>query len=147
MTRPKLTLVLVILGFAVVLLPQLRKSVYRNVTTRPIDSLQTINAAQTLYSQSHPEKGFAPTLAELGREQLIDSVLATGRKSGYVFTFSAEPSDATGRVRHYIVVARPQKNTSGSLSFFIDESGIERFTTEDRNATAKDPPRNDLGGY
>jgi hypothetical protein len=48
----------------------------------------------------------------------------------------------SGRVSRFFVVARPEKYQEGERSFFIDESGVERFTTEDRAATAADPPVN-----
>jgi hypothetical protein len=108
-----------------------------------VGSLRTINVAQTEYARTHPEKGFAQSLAELGpepRSGLIDSVLAGGRKSGYVFVLTATSSDWHSRISHYAVVARPQKyGKDTKRSFFTDESGVQRFTSEDRVPTAQDP--------
>src|SRR6266566_3830316 len=108
-----------------------------------VASLRTINVAQVEYARTHPDKGFAYSLAELGPgsgDALIDSVLASGRKSGYVLILTAAPPDSHGRIVRYVIMARPQhygKNTNHN--FFMDESGVLRFTTENRAATAQDP--------
>jgi len=108
-----------------------------------VGSLRDIITAQVEYARAHPDKGFASSLVELGPESgaaLIDSVLASGRKSGYVFILTAAPPDAHGRITHYTVIARPQKyGKQGTHSFFTDESGVQRFTTDDRAPTAQDP--------
>jgi hypothetical protein len=108
-----------------------------------VGSLRTINAAQVYYAQTHTDKGFASSLAELGPEPgsaLIDSVLASGRKSGYVFVLTTASPDSHGRITHYTVIARPQRYGKESKhSFLTDESGVFHFTTEDRAPTAQDP--------
>jgi hypothetical protein len=139
--RHKLILVLVLFGLAAAIF-LLRES--RRINTRPVGSLQTIKGAQLTDAQAHPNKGFASSLAELGPShgaELIDGVLAGGRVSGYVFVLSTTPPDFGGRIMHYAVVARPEQYRNGRLSFFMDESGIERFTVEDRAANINDPPR------
>jgi hypothetical protein len=108
-----------------------------------VGSLRTINVAQVYYAQTHQDKGFASSLAELGPDPgsaLIDSVLASGRKSGYVFVLTAASPDSHGRITHYTVIARPQTyGKEGKHSFLTDESGVLHFTTEDRIPTAQDP--------
>jgi len=83
------------------------------------------------------------SLAELGPksgEELIDPVLATGRRNGYVYLLTAAPPDPSRHVTQYFVTARPQKyGKFGIRCFFIDESGVIRFTAEDRAPTAQDP--------
>ena len=88
------------------------------------------------------KKGFASSLAELGPvsgEGLIDPILARGAKSGYVFFLSAGPPDSEGRITQFTIVVRPQKYLNGSPSFYMDESGIKRFTVDNRAATVDDP--------
>lgn len=108
-----------------------------------VGSLRTINVAQVSYAQTHPDRGFASSLAELGPEPgsgLIDSVLASGRKSGYVYVLTAASPDSHGRITHYTVIARPQRyGKEGKHSFLTDESGVLHFTTEDRAPSAQDP--------
>jgi hypothetical protein len=108
-----------------------------------VGSLRTINVAQVEYARTHPDRGFASSLAELGPgsdDPLIDSVLASGKKSSYIFILTAAPPDSHGRIVRYGITARPQhygKNIKHN--FFTDESGVLRFTTENRAATAQDP--------
>jgi hypothetical protein len=108
-----------------------------------VGSLRTINVAQVEYARTHPDRGFASSLAELGPgsdDPLIDSVLASGKKSSYIFILTAAPPDSHGRIVRYGITARPQhygKNVKHN--FFTDESGVLRFTTENRAATAQDP--------
>jgi len=127
--------VLLVLAAGVVI--SVRES--RRINTNSVDSLRIINTAQVAYAETHPNKGFTSSLAELGPSpgaELIDSVLASGRKSGYVFTLNAGPL-----TRHAYVVARPEKYGTGSPSFFSDETGVEHFTVENRAATVNDPVR------
>jgi hypothetical protein len=141
MMRRKLILVLVLLGLAAAIAIFVPRS--RRIGTVSVDSLRTIYTAQVTYAQSHLDKGFASSLADLGPSpgaELIDSVLATGRKSGYVYTLIAAPPEASGRIMHYTVVARPEKYEEETRGFFIDESGVARFTTENRAATVSDAP-------
>jgi hypothetical protein len=141
----KLIPILMILGLAmVVVLPRLYFRALRHFGTRAVDSLMIINAAQAIYARAHPDKGFASSLAELGPSpgaELIDGVLASGKKSGYVYVLTAMPPDFSGRVTHYTLVVRPEKYSSETANFFTDETGVERFTFENRVPTANDPVR------
>lgn len=129
--------------------------------------LRAINSAEVTYSTTYARgfsPSFSPTLEALGGASgampsaghagLIDSRLASGEttacrsiysseKTEYKFTYKAAP-DAEGVIGHYTVVARPQKyrDDRGETwsSYFIDQSGTIRWTTEDRDATATDPP-------
>ncbi len=107
-----------------------------------IGAIRTINVAQVEYARTHPGRGFASSLAELGPgsdDPLIDSVLASGKKSSYIFILTAAPQDSHGRIVRYGITARPQHYGKTKRSFFIDESGVLRFTVENRAATAQDP--------
>ena len=141
--RRKLILVLVLLGLGGAILPRLFIRESGRINSRAVDSLQTIHAAQRVYAQARPDRGFASSLAELGPspgDALIDSVLSSGRKSGYIFILNTAPPDSSGRIMHYTLVARPGRYEKEARSFFIDESGVERFTTENRAATVNDAP-------
>ncbi len=119
-----------------------------------VSSLRTINTAEVTYSSRY-NSGYSPSLSALGEggagsqptpsaAGLIDSVLASGVKSGYRITYVSGLPDKTGHIKTYTVVARPvEYGKSGKMSFFTDESGVICQTEEDRPATAKDPP---LGG-
>ena len=116
-----------------------------------VGSLRSINTSEETYASTYG-KGFSPMLATLGppaqgsqpsasAADLIDSVLASGQKSGYNFIYTPGPRDAQGRIPSYTVLARPATpGVSGQRNFFTDETGVIRATLEDRPATAADPP-------
>lgn len=108
-----------------------------------VGSVRTIITAQDEYARIHADKGFASSLAELGPkpgDALIDDVLASGRRSGYVFLLTTAPPDPSGHITHYSVTARPKEyGKYGKRCFFADESRVIRFTAEDRAPTAQDP--------
>jgi hypothetical protein len=62
-----------------------------------VGSLRTLNTAQTTYWGGDAKKGFARSLKQLGPrgEDLIEQVLATGKKDGYQFVLT----QAGGRER------------------------------------------------
>lgn len=67
---------------------------------------------------------------------LLDPELAsTHLRSGYRFAYEKTSIDT------YTITASPLEfGKTGTRNFFADESGVLRFTTEDRQATANDPP-------
>ena len=105
-----------------------------------VGSMRTLNSALVSYWGGRPERTFPLTLKQLGPEgeQIIEGTLASGIKNGYTFVYRPEPAPASGAVKHYTIVARPVKLSSGEKSFFTDDTGTIRVTTEDRPATAKD---------
>lgn len=99
-----------------------------------VSSLRNIVTSQITYSATTGEGSYAPNLATLSAEKLIDSVLGSGNKGGYTFLVAGSSSE-------FYVVARPTSyNETGIRSFFSDETGVIRYTTEDRPATAEDSP-------
>jgi len=136
-----MSLIVVVAGLTAVRRILLRER--HHFDTPSVDELGTLCTAQRVYERTHPDKGFASSLSQLGpnsSDALIDPLLATGNKDGYVFILTAAPRDAHGRVTHYSIVAIPQKYRRGVLSFYIDETGVERFTRENRAATVSDSP-------
>jgi len=85
------TIILIIAAFTI---PKITKSQIPAHEASAIASIKAISAAEMIYSSSHPELGFTPDLLALGGtsqsggEQTIDTNLASGRKSGYTFTFT-----------------------------------------------------------
>ncbi len=66
---------------------------------------------------------------------LIDSVLASGTKDGYIFTVSTGAGNDS-----FAIYAAPITYETGTRSFFSDESGFIRYTAEERPATVDDKP-------
>jgi type IV pilus assembly protein PilA len=120
------TIILIIAAFTI---PKITKSQIPAHEASAIKSIQAISAAEMIYSSSHPELGFTSDLMTLGGttqsggEQIIDSNLASGRKSGYTFTYTPGEK-VNGAVRSYTITAVPdQVGTTGQRRFFSDESG------------------------
>jgi hypothetical protein len=108
-----------------------------------IGNLRTLNMAQGIYSTEHVQKGFARKLEELGPKEGggVEPVLASGKKSGYRFTLRPGRVNVHGVTEHYTISARPLKMVvPAQRSFFTDETGIIRATTEKRAASQSDAP-------
>ncbi len=99
--------------------------------TNAISSVKKIVNAQFDYSEGSG-RGYAITLVDLRSRGLIDSALESGVKDGYVFSMGSFGSVFT-------VNATPMTyGSTGTRSFFSDESGVIRYTREERPATADD---------
>lgn len=113
-----------------------------NHETAAADALRTINTAQAEYAKTHQGKGSAASLEDLGPPPgagLIVGDLANGRKYNYTITLRPAPSDKSGHTPKYALTARPQSYGSfGRRSFFSDESGVIRYTAEDRAPLPQD---------
>ena len=116
-----------------------------------VASLRTINTSEITYHSSFPSfPSYSRDLASLGpgvvvpnpnHAGLIDEVLASGKKSDYVFRYNAGAADRRGRIEAYTVTASPVVfGKTGLKNFFMDETGVIRETFEDREATRTDPP-------
>jgi type IV pilus assembly protein PilA len=120
------TIILIIAAFTI---PKLTKATIPAHETSAVASIKAINEAQMIYASSHPDLGFTGDLAMLGGtsqgggEQTIDNTLASGRKSGYTFTYTPGEK-VNGAIRSYTITAVPdQVGTTGTRRFYSDESG------------------------
>jgi hypothetical protein len=95
----------------------------------PIGALKTINTSQTLFREGDKEGDGAldyGTLEELSNTTLIDAVLGSGRKQGYVF--QVRPSPQTPDFL-WMAVANPEEPTvSGDRYFVTNQAGIIYYT-------------------
>jgi hypothetical protein len=101
--------------------------------------------------ESKYNQGYPPGIAALGppfghaapdahAAGLIDVVLASGMKSGYIFTYSTGEMDAEGRVKTYAIHADPVKpGTTGQNHYFTDQTGVIRQETTGP-ASEQSPP-------
>ena len=121
-----ITIVLII---AAITIPKITKSQIPAHEASAIASIKAINESQMIFSSSHPDQGFTADLqtlggtAQSGGQQTIDNNLASGRKSGYSFTYTPGEK-VNGAIRSYTITAVPdQVGTTGERRFFSDESG------------------------
>jgi type IV pilus assembly protein PilA len=101
-----------------------------------VGSCRTVNTAELTYL-AYYQRGYSSTLAQLGppasgpvtsaAADLIDSILAGGQKSGYVFTYTASSLTA-GMYSNYSLQANPTiPDATGTRYFYTDPSGVIRM--------------------
>ena len=136
-----LIVVAIILIIAAIAIPNLLRSRIAANEASCVGSIRTINTSEVTYSSTYPNVGFA-SLANLGGAGgsssgagLIDAVLASGTKSGYVFTVTTSGTPAA----LFTVNGDPQNSQTGQRHFYSDQSGVIRFNVS-AVATATDGP-------
>jgi len=133
-----IAIILIIMGMAI---PRLTKGKTLALETGAIRAIQTIHTAQAQYQSQFGK--FAPTLLDLGppasglptaaAADLISADLASGERSGY--KYNLQPTEAG-----YTISARPITfNTSGTRSFYSDDSLVMRQSSTPDPATAASP--------
>jgi len=133
---------------AAIAIPNLLRAKMAANEASGVGSLRTLNVAAVTYSTRY---GHVPaTLATLGPPalgapsenagDLIDSVLASGAKSGYLFSYRASDSHNRGIYDAYTINADPvTAGSTGQRHFFTDQTGVIRV---ENNAPANEhsPP-------
>ena len=142
-----LVVVAVILIISAIAIPNFIRSKMRANEAAAVANLRNITTAETVYSTTYGI-GYTTNLTQLGgttaivdqnNAGLIDSVLASGSKTGYTFTYSILVSDAAGHVLAFAITADPTlAGRSGDRHFYADQSAIIRHN-ETTTATSTDP--------
>jgi prepilin-type N-terminal cleavage/methylation domain-containing protein len=144
-----LIVVTIILIIAAIAIPNLMHSKMTANEAAAVESLRTLNSTAVMYSMTYG--GFPHAISDLGPNagspnptsasaDLIDSVMATGVKSGYKFTFSPAATDPSGNVLGYSILAVPLiPGTTGQRSFYTDQSGTIRATASGTADSASTP--------
>jgi len=141
-------LVPIVLIIAAIAIPNLLRARISANESSAVQSVRTINTAAVAYqaqfnhypeglaSMGSPVAGVSP---EYGAG-LIDNTLASGKKSGYAFSYQGIDSKHTGTFDDYEVTACPERrNTTGVKCFFSDSSGVIRYSSSG-NADKDSPP-------
>jgi type II secretory pathway pseudopilin PulG len=135
---------------AAIAIPNLVRSRIAANQASAVGSLRTINTAAITYASTY-NQGYPTSLAALGPPRsgaapdadaadLIDEVMASGTRSGYVLTYAPGEKGADGRVDKYTLHADPATpGTTGLNYYFTDETGVIRQET-DRPANEQSPP-------
>jgi len=133
-----LIVVTIILIIAAIAIPNLMRSKIQANETAAVGALKALTEACILYSNTYG--GFPHAVSDLGpasggaaptsaSADLIDSVLASGVKSGYRFAYVAGAADPSGNVLSYSITATPvTAGSTGQRSFYTDQSGTIRST-------------------
>jgi prepilin-type N-terminal cleavage/methylation domain-containing protein len=145
-----LIVVSVILIIAAIAIPNFMRSKMRANEASAVSSLRSITTANVVYSTTY-QIGYSATLPDLGgnggavnstNAGLIDSVLSSGNKSGYMFTYAATSTDNNGDVLTYSANADPVLvGTTGDTHFYVDQTSIIR-SNQTQAASQNDTPVN-----
>lgn len=104
-----------------------------------IASLRAILTAANVHQTMDATGDYPKSLEALGPQGdgILDEALASGHRHGYVVTYT--PQVQQGHIVAFVVVARPEVyEKTGRRSFFADQSGLIRFTLENRAPSARD---------
>jgi len=149
-----------VLIIAAILIPNLLRARMAANEASAVGSVRTIEMAAFKYRVAY-DNGFPPSLIAMDgvepgspsceHAHLINSVLATGQKNGYIFEYvptgeqiawADAKSGGCGIVgtQTYNVHADPiTRGTTGMRSFYTDQTGVIRFEM-DRPAASDSPP-------
>jgi len=145
-----LIVVAIILIIAAIAIPDYLNTKMAANEASAVESMRTIQTAIIAYSTSYPAIGYPALLSDLGsggaspcvaaanQACLIDQLLATGTKGGYILTYVQDTTTtpSTG----YTINADPiSRGRTGRRSFFTDTPGVIRFNPA-APATPTDPP-------
>ncbi|MBZ5661487.1 MAG: prepilin-type N-terminal cleavage/methylation domain-containing protein [Acidobacteriia bacterium] len=126
-----LIVVAIILIIAAIAIPNLLRSKMAANEASAVGSLRTINTASVAFSTTYgnyptklPDLATGSTVSSTNAD-LIDSVLASGTKSGYSFAYGS-----TSPFQQYSLTAAPTTvNVTGQRYFYTDQSGVIRANT------------------
>ncbi len=130
-----LVVVAVILIIAAIAIPNYLSSKMRANEASAVQNMRNISTANALYSTTYGIS-FSPDLPSLSgtaaipsssSAELIDTVLASGVKSGYSFSYTAVTTDSLGHVVDYALTANPLvPGNTGQRYFYTDQTYVIR---------------------
>jgi prepilin-type N-terminal cleavage/methylation domain-containing protein len=134
-----LIVVAIILIIAAIAIPNLLRARMQANEASAVASIHAINTAEISYSSAFPTVGFAGTLLSLGdggtspcaatsaSACYLDSILASGTKTGYIFTYT--PNAATPSLDYTLNADPSTRGVTGQRSFYSSSSNITRYNT------------------
>ncbi len=136
-----LIVVAIILVIAALAVPSFLRSRMAANESAAASAIRTVNSAQVSYNSAYPTVGYASKLAALGGTNcnppdptaacLIDTVLAGGTRSGYIFTLNNAGATVIGSApsSSYNVIAAPVEwNYSGIRYFCSYADAVVRYS-------------------
>jgi len=145
-----LIVIAIILIIAAIAVPNLLRSKMAANEASAVGTVRAINNAQTLYSTTYPDNGFAAAIANLGGAApctpslatacIVDPVVsqAPNQKSGY--TFATANDGLVPSVGFTANGTAVTFGTTGSRNFFSDQSYVIRYNTVAGAAAVTDKP-------
>ena len=126
-----------ILIVAAIAIPNLLRAKLLANESTTVASVRNLINAEISYQSTHTDAGFTCSLPDLASAGLIDSGLASGQRTGYVFELQNCSSETEGSpISKFQITAAPLKyKQSGTRAFCADESAVIRF---DSNGSVED---------
>jgi prepilin-type N-terminal cleavage/methylation domain-containing protein len=134
-----LIVVAVILIIAAIAIPNLIRARIAANEGAAVSSIRTIMTAEAAYNTSYPDIGYAPSLVDLAgagspcspsssNACLIDTVLAAGTKSGYIFNATGGTPNSLGSNTTFEVGTAPiSPNITGVRRFCGTNDNMIRY--------------------
>jgi type IV pilus assembly protein PilA len=135
-----LIVVAIILIIAAIAIPNFIRARMAANESSAVSSIHAVNTAEIQYASTYPTVGYSVSLTALGPagSGFIDTVLAGGSKSGYMFTYVQNPADSPSDA--YTINADPiTRNVTGTRSFYSDQTNTTRYNLS-AAAASTDPP-------
>jgi len=145
-----LIVVAIILIIAAIAIPNLLRARIQANEASAVASIHAVNTSEIAFSSAFPLVGFSASLAALGdggtspcpgtatASCYVDPALASGTKSGYVFTYAPDLSSTP--IPRYTLHADPvTRGVSGQRSFYSSDGNITRYNPTGA-ATSSDAP-------
>lgn len=143
-----LIVVAIILVIVAIAIPNFLRARMAANEAAAVENCRTITSAEVIYYTTYGV-GFAPGLSNLGgtggaptptAANLVDPILVTGTKAGYVFTYVPASPDSSGYFQDYSLNSDPvSSNITGVRHFFTNEPAVIRWNLVSA-ASATDPP-------
>ena len=135
-----LVVVAIILIIAAIAIPNFLRAKISANESSAVSSIHAVDTAEISYSSMFDSIGYSVALSDLGQGAaspcpatstascFIDSVLASGSKSGYKFTYVQDA--ASTPAQGFTINADPQvPGVTGGKGLFSDESNIIRYSS------------------
>jgi type IV pilus assembly protein PilA len=130
-----LVVVAIILIVAAIAIPNLLKARMSANEASAATSIHAVNTAEITYTTIFPAVGYTATLLNLGpgggcnspaNACIIDATLASGTKSGYVFTYVQDPSGPPSP-GYTLNVDPVTRGITGQRSFYSDQANVTHY--------------------
>jgi hypothetical protein len=105
---------------------QQQRHLIRHNEAGAIMTLRTLLSAEATY-QATAGQGDYGTIEELGKQGLVDFVLAEGHRFGYLFRVRLEKFSSESPASYEIVAVPRTYRRTGRRSFYLDQTGVIRY--------------------
>jgi type IV pilus assembly protein PilA len=145
-----LVVVAIILIIVAIAVPNFLSAKISANESSAVSSIHSVNTAEIAYSSMYTNIGYSASLADLGTGGVtpcpatstascfIDPSLASGTKSGYIFTY-VQNASATPSIQYTINANPVYQSVTGNKGFYSDDSNIIRYDSTGA-ATSTSPP-------